>query len=327
MYKLLFLITVILFLTLPVFAGDQKIVIAHRGVCGYLPEHTLQSYVMAYGMGADYIEPDLVFTSDGVFICVHDIFLDDMTDVKEIFPTRHRNDGHYYAIDFTLEEIKSLSVHERVKEDGTPVFPGRFPLGKSKFEIATFSEVIELVQGLNKSTGGNVGIYPEIKSPAFHRKEGKPMERELIKILSKYGYEGKNAKVYIQCFEVDPLKRLRNELKTELTLVQLVGEKEWESDHELPYTKELTETAITEISKYADVVAPEKGRIVKNPDVVKWAHELGLKVHPYTFRADALPVQYKTFEEELNQFYNIYDVDGLFTDFTDRAVKVLKSEK
>ena len=301
------------------FAGEDKLVFAHRGACGYLPEHTLQSYSLAYGMGADYIEPDLVLTKDGVFVCVHDIYLEDTTNAEELFPERCREDGHWYAIDFTLEEIKSLTVHERTNKDGTPVYPGRFPLDKSKFEIATFEEMVELIQGLNKSTGRNTGIIPELKHPSFHEEEGQPMEEKFLEMIDKYGYNEPDGKIYIQCFEVEPLKKIR-ELGSDLPLVQLIGEPEWEYNHENPYTKELTEENILDIATYADVLSPHKSRIESNPELVDFAHEAGLKVTPYTFRKDDLPEKYKTLEDELYQFYYVYNVDGLFTDFADKAV-------
>ncbi len=318
-FLLLFVLTV-----LSANAGEEKdkLVLGHRGACGYLPEHTLPCYALAYGMGADYIEPDLVLTKDGVFVCVHDIYLDDTTSVEELFPERCREDGHWYAIDFTLEEIKSLSVHERANSDGTPVFSGRFPLYQSKFEIATFEEMIQLIQGLNKSTGRNVGIIPELKHPSFHAGEGQPVEEKFLEIVDKYGYLDANAKIYVQCFEVEPLKKLKD-LQPDLPLLQLVGEPEWEYKDEIPYTDELTEENIAEIATYADVLSPDKSRIEKNPSLVEWAHNAGMEVQPYTFRADALPEKYETFEEELYQFYFVYNVDGLFTDFPDRASLML----
>ena len=314
-----------LFLVMVPAMAEQKIVMAHRGACGYLPEHTLPGYAMAYAMGADYIEPDVVLTKDDVFICVHDIYIDDTTDVKEIFTERQRKDGHWYAVDFTLAEIKQLHAHERTNKDGTSVFPGRFPLGMSKFEVPTFAEMIELIQGLNKSTGRNVGICPEFKSPSFHKKEGHQGEEKLLEFLSEYGYKDKNSNIYIQCFDPDCLKKIRFELKSELPLLQLIGEPEWEYTNEVAYIKELNKENLAEIATYADVLSPEKSRLERNPDTVKLAHEAGLKVIPYTFRADSLPGQYKTFEEELNQFYVVYGVDGIFTDFADRGVNFVRS--
>ena len=302
-------------------AASGKIVIAHRGASGYLPEHTLEAYAMAYAMGADYIEPDLVLTKDGTFVIVHDITLESTTDVEQVFPDRHRNDGRWYAADFTLAEIKQLRVHERTRKDGTPYFPQRFPLNRSQFEVPTFAEMIELIQGLNISTGRNVGIYPEIKRPGWHAEQGLPMEKALLDILSQYGYAGPDAKVYVQSFEAGALKKLRFELGTGLPLVQLIGSRGE------PYNAMVTEKGLDEIATYAQGIGPSKVRIEANPDLVQWAHARGLVVHPYTFRADALPKsgQYQTLEEELRQFYLVYDVDGLFTDFPDRAVQFLRA--
>jgi glycerophosphoryl diester phosphodiesterase len=320
--KKFFTIVFLLVLIVPAMAAD-KIVIAHRGASGYLPEHTLPAYAMAYAMGVDYVEPDVVLTKDDVFICVHDIYIDDTTDVKEIFPDRQRKDGHWYAVDFTLAEIKQLHVHERTNKDGTSVFPGRFPQNMSNFEVPTFAEMIELIQGLNKSTGRNVGICPEFKSPSFHKKEGHQGEEKLLEILTEYGYQDKN--IYLQCFDPDCLKKIRFELKSNLPLLQLIGEPEWEYTNEVAYINELNKENLSEIATYADVLSPEKSRIEKNPEIITLAHESGMKVIPYTFRADSLPEQYKTFEEELNQFYMVYGVDGIFTDFADRGVNFVKS--
>lgn len=308
-------------LTLSVSSEVQKgkVVIAHRGASGYLPEHTLEAYTMAYALGADYVEPDLALTKDGVFVCIHDIYLELTTNVKEVFPDRAREDGRWYVADFTLAEIKQLRVHERTRKEGTPYFPGRFPLVLSKFEVPTLTEMIELIQGLNKSTGRNVGIYPEIKQPSWHAKQGLPMEEALLRILNLYGYKGPDAKVYLQCFEAESLKKLRFELGTDLSLVQLIG------GSGETYDQMVTEAGLDEIATYANGIGLDKVRIEANPDFVSWAHERGLIVHPYTFRADSLPDQYRTLEEELYQFYIIYDVDGLFTDFTDRAIKFLRS--
>lgn len=156
-------------LALPALAADEgKIVIAHRGASGYLPEHTLESKALAYGMGADYLEQDLVMTKDDQLVVMHDHFLDGITDVAERFPGRARPDGRYYVVDFTLDEVRSLRMTEPFQlVDGkqVPVYPARFPLWKSSFRIHTFQEEIEMIQGLNKSTGKHIGIYPEIKAP------------------------------------------------------------------------------------------------------------------------------------------------------------------
>ncbi|MBT6330596.1 MAG: glycerophosphodiester phosphodiesterase, partial [Kordiimonadaceae bacterium] len=132
------------------FAAD-KVVIAHRGASGYLPEHTIAAKAMAYAMGADYIEQDVVMTKDGRLVVLHDHLLDRVTDVQEKFPDRKREDGRYYVIDFTYAEIRTLNVSERyrIDENGekVAVFPGRFPLNKSNFKVHTLEKEIELIQG------------------------------------------------------------------------------------------------------------------------------------------------------------------------------------
>ena len=167
-------------------------VVAHRGASGYLPEHTLASKAMAHAMNADYIEQDIVLSKDDIPIVIHDILLDDVTDVSEKYPNRKREDGKYYVIDFTFEELKSLEVTERFdSKTGLQIYPNRFPKGKSSFRLHSLQDEIELIQGLNKSTGKDIGIYPEIKNPEFHHENGKDISKIVLDILTKYGYSTK----------------------------------------------------------------------------------------------------------------------------------------
>lgn len=293
-------------------SADDPIVIAHRGASGYLPEHTLEAYALAFGLGADYIEPDLVMSKDRVLFCLHDIHLEATTDVEEIFPARKRADGRWYAADFTIAEIKSLSAHERMSK--------RFPVGKSHFEVPTFEEMIELIQGLNERTGREVGLYPELKAPSWHSRQGLAMEAAVLETLTKYGYQGKNAKVFVQCFEAEPLKAMREIWRSELPQIMLLGGG-GDSD------RMLTREGLREIATFADGIGPSKSVLVKNPSIVEWAHAAGLKVHPYTMRADQVPRDLASHEEELERFYKDYKVDGVFTDFPDRARRYLDRAK
>ena len=314
-HRLLLVIALCALTLLCLTAGAQaqsKIVIAHRGASGYVPEHTLESYAMAHAMGADYIEPDLVLTKDKVFVCLHDIHLEMTTNVEEVFPDRKREDGRWYAADFTLEEIKRLSAHERLKN--------RFPQGKSHFEVPTFVEMIELVQGLNQTTGRIAGIYPELKQPSWHTKSGLPMEEAALAILTQYGYVGKDAKVFIQCFEPEPLERIRKELKSDLPLIMLVSD----GQESAPL---ITPEGLKHVATFANGIGPDRKCIEKDPGLVKQAHDLGLAVHPYTFRADQVSPKYTTFTDELKQFYETYGVDGLFTDHCDKAAAFLRGGK
>lgn len=307
----------------------KKIVIAHRGASGYLPEHTLEAVSMAYAMGADFIEQDLVLTKDGIPIVLHDIYLDTTTNVCVMFPDRVRKDGRWYALDFTLQEIKTLQVHERTGLcNNNAVFPGRFPVGKADFEIPTFAEEIELIQGLNTSMGRHVGLYPELKEPAFHTQEGYDMGKLILQILSSYGYEGTDANVYLQCLDPHYLKRLRMELGTDLPLIQLIGARR--SHNHL-----VTPQALDDIATYANGIGPslerivqyQKGKTLVITSLVREAHARNLVVHPYTFRRDALPEYAETLEELLRLFYFVIGVDGVFTDFPDQVVNLLSTEE
>ena len=287
--------------------SPARIVIAHRGASGYLPEHTLPAYALAHGMRADYIEPDLVLTRDGHLICLHDIYLQATTNVEQVFPDRAREDGRWYAADFTLEEIRRLQAEERLGN--------RFPRGSSRFAVPSFAEMIELVQGLNERTGRTVGIYPELKAPAWHRTEGKAMEEALLEIVERYGYRESGAPIFVQSFEEESLRRLR-ELGSELPQVFLMAEVE-------QYRQFLSAEGIAGVAAFADGIGPAKTMVDRQPELIGWAHDAGLTVHPYTFRADQVPDRHDSHEAELEHYLFELGVDGVFTDFPDRARAVL----
>lgn len=277
---------------------SMKIVIAHRGASAYLPEHTLEAYALAYGMGADYIEPDVVMTKDNVFICLHDLWLETTTNVAELFPSRKSPDGHYYAADFTLAEIKRLNVYGRASAEERKRMP--------RYEVPTLEEMILMVQALNQRLGRQVGIIPELKQPAFHHKRGQRMEQPLLDLLARYGYEKHDSKIIIQCFDADFLRRLRQEYKTELTLVFLTAEP-------------LTDFRLNDLAAYVNGIGANR-LLIENPEgqpvhgngFVKACQERGLKVYVWTMKAEV---------ETMRRFYHQYDVDGLFSDHPDLAVK------
>jgi glycerophosphoryl diester phosphodiesterase len=283
-------------------AAAGTLVIAHRGASGYLPEHTLPAVAMAHAMGADYIEQDVVLTKDGVPIVLHDLYLEPTTDVAEQFPDRDREDGHYYAIDFTLEEIRRLRVGERRRGD-EPVFPDRFPIGVNVLRIPTLAEEIELIQGLNRSTGRDVGIYVELKQPDFHEAAGLAFPASVLQILYAYGYRATGDRVFLQCFDEGTLKFLADH--TEIRLVQLLED------------RELTAGRAQEIAAYAQGVGPWIGYLADRPEFVAAAQEAGLEVHPFTFRADQLPRGVKSYQALLDLFVRSLRVDGVFTDHPD----------
>lgn len=311
-------------------SADRPIdVIAHRGAPGYLPEHTLEGAAMAHAWGVDYIEPDLVMSKDNVLVILHDHHLDTTTDIAEKFPTRARKDGRFYAADFTLKELKRLNVHERVDlKTQDRVFPERFPPKSSSFKIPTFEEFIQLVQGLNKTTGKNVGIYPEIKKPEFHLKEGKDIAKATLKTLRKYGYE-ESLNAFIQCFWPQTLIRLKNEFKTKIPLVQLIASDSW-GESSANYSRMLTDEGLREIKSYANGIGPWINQIMvkeneawRSTGIVEKAHDEGLVVHPYTHRREQIPAGLS--EKQFFDFlFKDLKVDGIFSDFADRALNYLK---
>ncbi|PTX94457.1 glycerophosphodiester phosphodiesterase [Opitutus sp. ER46] len=306
-------------------AAARPLVIAHRGASGYLPEHTLPAKALAHGLGADFIEQDVVLSQDGVPVVLHDIEIDNVTDVAKRFPDRHRANGRFYAIDFTLAELKQLRVTERFDvKTGERVFPGRFPAGRSTFSISTLEEELQLIQGLNQSTGRVAGIYPELKAPAWHREQGQDISAIVLPILARYGYRTKADPFFLQCFEFAEVKRLRTELGFAGRMVLLVG-KYGEGAKPEDNGKLLTAAALDEVAKYADGIGPALALLVtvdsdgkaRPNDVVRLAHERKLVVHPYTFRSDALPKFCATPEAFFDLFFNEVGIDGLFSDFPD----------
>lgn len=326
---------------------QRPIVIAHRGASGYLPEHTLEAKALAYAMRPDYIEQDLVLSKDNHLIVMHDIYLDNTTDVAEVFPGRARDDGHYYTIDFTLAELKQLNVTETfVAGPQGPVakYPNRFPLWKSSFQLSTLAEEIELIQGLNRTLGYDIGIYPEIKKPHFHHREGRDIAALTLTKLKQYGYTGREQKIYLQSFDAEELQRIKRELMPrldmDLPLIQLIaitawGEKQLEVDGKLSnydYDWMLEPGGLERIATYADGIGPWLGMLAQVKEgqlhttgLAQRARQHQLQVHPYTFRADPseLPPEVESFERLLHIAVERIGIDGLFTDHPDKALSYL----
>lgn len=289
---------------------EQKTIIAHRGASGCLPEHTMAAKAMAYAMQPNYIEQDLVLSKDSIPIVIHDIHLESVTNVASIFPKRAREDGRFYVIDFTFEELKTLRVVERFDPlTGKAVFPDRFPKGASRFGLHSLSEEIELIQGLNKSTGHSIGIYPEIKDPSFHQNEGYDISKIVLDILIQYGYTTKEDLCILQCFDAVELKRIREELKSGLFLVQLM-----EFEHEIE--------EIPQFATYADGLGPWY-KLLDDGKLMNLAKAHGLPVHVYTLRKDQLG-DAASFKDLMEQVFFEYKVDGAFTDHPDAVLDFLK---
>lgn len=302
---------------------DAPIVIAHRGASGYLPEHTLPAKALAHGLGADFLEQDVVATRDHQLVVLHDIHLDDVTDVAERFPGRRRDDGRHYVVDFDLTELEQLKVFER-RAPGRNVakYPQRFPADSGIFRIATLRDELRLVQGLNRSTGRNVGIYPEIKSPQWHREHGIDLARLLVDELDEFGYARATDAAFVQCFDSRELVRVKHDLHCELRVVQLVGA-------EPEFADLLTADGLERVAEYAYGLGPSyrqlaevrAGRLRLAP-LTQLARDAGLSLHAYTFRRDDLAGYARTLDELLEFFFVEARVAGVFCDHPDVAVRV-----
>jgi glycerophosphoryl diester phosphodiesterase len=261
----------------------RPLVIGHRGAAGYLPDHTLQGYQLAIDLGADYIEPDLVSTKDGVLIARHEPNLIATTDVASKFPLRKRVemiDGAveegYFARDFTLKEIKTLRAVQPIPSDRPTQFDGQF-------KIPTFDEVLDLVARNERRLHKTIGVYPETKHPTYHQSHGLALEGKLLATLKRHHLNHKGAAVFIQSFEQSNLKQLNK--MTPLPLVQLVDANDVKLDGTLDYTAPFdrpydwtasgnptlmartfgffaTNAGLDEIRTYADVISPWKRYIV-----------------------------------------------------------------
>ena len=308
------------------------LVIAHRGASAERPEHTLAAYERAIDQGADYIEPDLVATSDLVLVARHENELSETTDVaaREEFADRRRGktiDGQlvngWFAEDFTLAELRSLRARERIP--GLRRANARFD---DLYAIPTFAEILQLVRAKRAETGRRIGIYPELKHPRFLLQEaGIDMVDLLVTALRDADLDDADDRVFVQVFEVGPLKRL--DAMIDVKLVQLIKAEGGPADEPaLRYAEMITPTGLAEIATYADAVGVEAGLLLDPAGgatpLIADAHAAGLQVHGWTLRVENafLPLQMRGPGGEAQQgcWSRVYTalraagVDGVFTD-------------
>lgn len=331
---------------------EPPLVIGHRGASGYRPEHTLASYELAIDLGADYIEPDLVSTRDGVLVARHENEISGTTDVADHpeFADRRTTrsiDGvpitGWFTEDFTLRELKTLRARERI-----PALRQRNTLYDGLYEVPTLQEVIDLAKRKSREKRRIVGIYPETKHPSYFDGIGLSLEEPLLSTLRRNGLDHANAAVFVQSFEVGNLRELRR--KTRVRLIQLFGaasERPYDfvlSNDPRTYGDLATRGGLAEVARHADGVGPSKDYIVPRngggaslpaTSFVEDAHAVGLLVHPYTFRNEnsflpaelrvgdaadpGYPALYGRALDEYAQFFEL-GVDGIFSDNSDAAV-------
>ena len=285
-------------LALSVQAQPRKILIAHRGASGLAPEHTVAAYKLAMEHKADFVEPDLGVTKDNVLVCLHDDTLERTTNVAEVFPNRvskveMRQPGpHWLALDFTVAEIKRLDAGKWFK----PEYAGQ--------RVPTFQEMIELV----RSRPGT-GIYPELKSPELYTSRNIDQVKLFVEQVKKNGLEKpeslKVMPVIIQSFDEEAIRRVARELPT-IPRVFLTSRDE-----------DITEARLKDLKTFATGIAPEKRLVAAHPEMVKLAHDLGLTVTCWTFRADE-KTSFASVKDEMSNFLYTLGIDALFTNNPDQ---------
>jgi glycerophosphoryl diester phosphodiesterase len=321
---------------LPAMAAPKPkpLIIAHRGASGERPEHTLMGYRLAIAEGADFIEPDLVLTKDGHFVVRHENEISGTTDVagRAEFAGRKATkvvDGQtitgWFTEDFTLAELKTLRARERLPalRPGSARFDGQEP-------IPTYKEMVDLATAESARLGRTIGTYPEMKHPSYFAGLGMPMEQRLADALKAYGLNSRSAPVFVQCFEVEPLKRFGQ--LSPARRVMLVAQGAAPVD--------VTSAAgIKAIAAFAEGLGPEwplvvpivDGGLAPATSLVADAHAAGLAVHPWTVRAENafLPPKLRkgtapADHGDVDAVYKaLFDtgIDGLFSDFPGLAVK------
>jgi glycerophosphoryl diester phosphodiesterase len=276
-----------------------KQAIAHRGASGYAPEHTAAAYTLAIQQKVDFVEQDLGVTRDGQLICIHDDTLERTSNIAEVFPDRpspnveSRTPGkHWLVNDFTLAEIRRLDAGKWF----TPEFAG------TRFQ--TSQEAIDLVRA-----APGIGMYPELKSPQLYKSRGIDQVKLFVDLIRKNGLDKpeslKKMPVIIQSFDEEAIRRVAKDLPT-VPRVFLTSKDE-----------DVTEPRLRELAKFASGIAPEKLVIARHPEMVKHAHDAGLTVTSWTFKADE-ETAYPTVRDEMAHFLYTLGIDALFTNHPDQ---------
>ncbi len=318
-------------------SAESQVVIANGGASGYLMEHTLPSVALAVAMEADLIKQDLVLTKDNQVIVFGNPTLEGATNVAELFPGRAREDGRYHVLDFTVDEIRQLVLHDPA---------GRFPANlHPRLTIPTLSEELAMIRGLEKSLQRTIRIAAEIKQPWLHRKVGRDISEQVLTILQEYGYTGHEDDIILLTFDAEELQRIARELlprmRMSIKLIQLIDSnegsetmvEEWGELVSYNYDWMFSKSGLRSLKRYVAGVGLHKSMLADNrgtlllPDFIENTHQLGMVVYtfPVEKEAQSIPPFVNSFDEELEFFYFTVGVDGIMTDFCGDAIRFLKN--
>jgi glycerophosphoryl diester phosphodiesterase len=285
--------------------GGPRVLVAHRGASAYAPEHTLAAYKLALEQGADFVEQDLALTKDGALVCLHDPSLERTTDIETRFPDRFTAEAttgtkRWLAIDFTLAEIKTL--------DAGSWFDPRF----AGERVPTFEEAVALVRG-------KAGLFPELKVPSLYASRGVSMEKAIAGALTRLNLVATARSprgLILQSFDADSLKEMARLLPDvpRVFLLEPGAAATWLSDA----------ATVRTIAAFASGIGPNKAILDSRPEVVRWAHDAGLTVTPYTFRSRATG-RFPSVAAEMSHYLYTLGVDALFTDNPDQFPRTPRS--
>ena len=317
--------------------SSAKLVIADGGASGYLMENNLPATTLAVAMEADIIKMNLVLTGDGEVLVFSSPFLEYGSNVAEVFPEKIREDQHYYVLDFTIEDIRQLTLTDPKHRFPADLHP--------RFEITTLQEQLALLRSLEKSLNRSITIAVELVKPWLHRKEKRDLTTAVLTILQQYGYTGQNADTYLLSYEVDELQRIKKELLPQkemtLKLVQLVDTadgqenmvEEWGEYHSYNYDWIFSNTGLHALARSVTAIAIPKYMLVDAQkkllleNFVTNAQKLDTMIFTFPVQQDdtsRLPFTLNP-EEELEFLYFTVGVDGIFTDFCKDASEFLRN--
>ncbi|CAF4791689.1 unnamed protein product, partial [Rotaria sp. Silwood1] len=310
----------------------RPLVIGHRG-SAYLPELTLESQSMAHALRADIIEIDVCLSRDNQLIVVHDLYLNAISNVENIFPNRNRSDGYHYVIDFNLEELRRLNIHERTSPfTNIQVYPSRFPSSSTvQFHLSTLNETIELLLGLSHSTNRQYQLLIEIKNPEYHTQYNRSISSILLSTLNAYNLTELNDPIIIQTFHIEELIHIRKNLLSKLRLVALLTWN-WLNESSSDYDFYRSEQGLQNLSTIVQAIAPNMellvnfaldGSFINVTNLTLLAHKYNLSVYPWTFRRDTFK---GNFEQLINIFYKTVKVDGFITSQPDVVIELLEKQ-
>lgn len=288
----------------------RPFVIAHRGASGYLPEHTREAYAYAHALGADFIELDVICTRNGVPVCLHDRWLDEVSDGPKRYPGRARSDGRLYVADLRWEELLQVQLRERNE--------GRFPQDVMTSAPLSLEGVVHLLEGLNGVTGRKTGLFVELKDTRYHCEEGLDVTAAMLDILVAHVPEDARIRTFIQCFEPEAVRRL-HDMGAPFPLLQLM----WEDPE---YDAMITEAGLDDLAAFSAGISISKEMLFNDRELCARAKARGLMVHVWTFGAEYHREEFRSLEEELSYVLDHFEIDGIITDHPDRALAVCRGE-